>query len=178
MSGIGAVAHAAPSREDPAATSTSYTAGRYVVMLREPAAAGYGGGNPRYAATRSATGAFDARSARVAAYSAHLRRAQSDVAGEYAAQPLESFTVAANGFVADLTGAQALDLATDRRVLLVEKSRTLPRDTWRSPRFLGLSGADGAWNRHGSGATAGSGVVVASLDSGVWPESKSFAGAR
>jgi len=178
MTVVGTGAQAAPTGDDPAATGTSYSAGRYVVMLREPAAASYGGGNPRYAATRSTTGSFDARSARVAAYSSHLRRAQGDVAGQYGAKPVDSFTVAANGFVADLSATQALGLATDRRVLLVEKSRTLHLDTWRSPRFLGLTGESGVWKRHGSRASAGSGVVVGVLDTGIWPESKSFSGEK
>lgn len=168
---IGGSARAAHSEEDPASTATTYSAGRYVVMLREPAAASH-------RATRSVTGRFDARSAKVAAYSSHLRRAQRDVAGEYGAQPLDSFTVAANGFVADLSAAQALDLATDRRVLLVEKSRTLHLDTWRSPKVLGLTGESGVWKQHGSRASAGSGVVVGVLDSGIWPESRSFSGER
>lgn len=168
---VGTGAEAAPAGAEPAATTTAYSAGRYVVMLREPAAASY-------RATRSTVGRFDARSAKVAAYSSQLRRTQSDLAGEYGAEPLDSFTVAANGFVADLSAAQALDLATDRRVLLVEKSRTLKLDTWRSPRFLGMSGRSGAWKRHGSRASAGSGVVVGVLDSGIWPESKSFSGSR
>jgi subtilase family protein/PA domain-containing protein/peptidase inhibitor I9 len=171
LTGSLAVVPPGVAAEDGTVQATTYSAGRYVVMLREPAAASY-------RATRSETGSFDARSAKVTAYSAHLRRAQSDVAGEYGAKPLDSFTVAANGFVADLSAAQALDLATDRRVLLVEKSRTLHIDTWRSPRFLGLSGESGVWKKHGSRATAGSGVVVGVLDSGVWPESKSFSGAR
>ncbi|MBA2954917.1 S8 family serine peptidase [Nocardioides sp. MAH-18] len=168
MAVVGSSAHAAPSGDDPS-TSTTYSAGRYVVMLREPAAASS-------RTTRSDAGRFDARSTKVAAYSSHLRRVQSDVAGEYGARPVDSFTVAANGFVADLSAAQALDLATDRRVLLVEKSRTLHLDTWRSPEFLGLSGTSGTWKQHGSRASAGSGVVVGVLDSGIWPESKSFAG--
>lgn len=171
----GGAAAAADDTTDDTARATSYTAGytagRYVVMLKQPAAASH-------RATRSAVGRFDARSAKVAAYTAQLRRAQSDIAGEYDAQPVDSFTVAANGFVADLSAAQALDLATDRRVLLVEKSRTLQLDTWRSPRFLGLTGSGGAWQRHGGRASAGSGVVVGVLDSGIWPESKSFSGPR
>ncbi len=169
-------APAGAASDESSGPSTSYVAGRYVVMLREPSAAGYGGGLPRYAATRSSAGTFDARSARVAAYSGYLRRTQRDIADEYGAAPVDSFTVAANGFVADLSGAQALDLASDRRVLLVEKSRTLRVDTWRSPRFLGMTGPNGAWTRNGGRAGAGSGVVVGVLDSGIWPESKSFAG--
>jgi len=129
MTVVGTGAQAAPTGDDPAATGTSYSAGRYVVMLREPAAASYGGGNPRYAATRSTTGSFDARSARVAAYSSHLRRAQGDVAGQYGAKPVDSFTVAANGFVADLSAMKDWGLELDKRHILVDSAmRTnLPR---------------------------------------------------
>jgi subtilisin family serine protease len=147
-------------------TAPALGPGRYVVMLREPAAAG------------AASGTFNARSARVTAYRAQLRRTQSTVAAKYGAKPVESFTAASNGFVADLSGKQASALSADRRVLLVEKSRTLKPATWRSPKFLGLTGKNGAWTTHGGQAKAGAGVVVADLDSGIWPESRSFAGAR
>jgi subtilisin family serine protease len=151
-------------------TAPALGAGRYVVMLREPAAAG--------SVTGSESGRFDARSARVTAYRAQLRRTQSTVAATYGAKPVESFTAASNGFVADLSGKQASALSGDRRVLLVEKSRTLKPATWRSPKFLGLTGKNGAWTTHGGQRKAGAGVVIADLDSGIWPESKSFAGAR
>ncbi|MDF1604336.1 S8 family serine peptidase [Nocardioides sp. YIM 152315] len=170
----GAPAGAAPASDDGAVTGAEVTAGRYVVLLREPAATGYAGGTGRYRATRSTTGQFNARSARVAAYSAHLRRAHAAVARDAGAEPVRDFTIAANGFVADLTTAQVVDLSSDRRVLLVEKSRTLHLDTWRSPKFLGLTGRDGAWARHGGRGEAGAGVVIGDLDSGIWPQSKSF----
>ena len=62
-------------------------------------------------------------------------------------------------------------------MLLVEKSRTLKPATWHSPKFLGLTGKNGAWTTHGGQQNAGAGVVIADLDSGIWPESKSFSGA-
>ncbi|MFC7495384.1 MULTISPECIES: S8 family serine peptidase [unclassified Nocardioides] len=161
-----------------ATTGLSVTGGRYVVLLRDPPATGYDGGTGRLRATRSTTGQFSARSARVAAYSAHLRRTHTAVARDHGAEPVRDFTVAANGFVADLTRTQALALANDRRVLLVEKSRTLRLDTWRSPDYLGLTGRDGAWAGHGGRGNAGAGVVIGDLDSGIWPESKSFHGKR
>lgn len=158
--------------------TSSLADGRYVVLLRAPAATGYAGGTGSYAATRSTTGQFNARSARVAAYSAHLRRTHAEVARDHGTEPVQDFTVAANGFVADLTKEQAFDLSTDRRVLLVEKSRTLRLTTWHSPDFLGLTGRHGAWARHGGRDGAGAGVVIGDLDSGIWPESKSFAGEK
>ena len=165
LTAVSAPATAADDGSSPA-PSAALGSGRYVVMLREPAAV---------AAARTA-GAFDARSARVASYRTHLRRSHTALAQEYGATPVADYTAAANGFAADLTQQQAVAISADRRVLLVEKSRTLKLDTWRSPAFLGLSGRNGAWSRHGGGKDAGAGVVIADLDSGIWPESKSFAG--
>src|SRR5207244_8854894 len=50
-------------------------------------------------------------------------------------------------------------------------------DTWNTPRFLGLDGPNGVWAKYGGPAKAGDGVVVGDIDSGIWPESASFAGA-
>lgn len=169
---------AAPSGDASSPTVVKdLSAGRYVVVLREPGAASYDGGNPRFGATRSTSGQFDARSARVQAYTAHLRQTQQRVAGEYGVDPVASVTVATNAFVADLTKQQALRLSTDRRVMLLDKSRNLQLDTWNTPDFLGLTGKNGAWTKHGGEARAGDGTVVAVLDSGIWPESRSFKGA-
>ncbi|GAA4706192.1 hypothetical protein GCM10023349_25270 [Nocardioides conyzicola] len=142
-------------------------AGRYVVMLREPSATGASTGTT-----------FNARSQRVTAYRTHLRQTHASIAKQYGTKPVMDFTAATNGFVADLTKAQALDLSTDKRVLLLEKSQTLKLDTWHTPKFLGLTGKNGAWTKHGGAKKAGAGVVVADLDSGIWPESKSFAGEK
>ncbi len=172
-----APASAAPSGDLTSASVKDLSAGRYVVVLREPAAATYAGGNPRYGATRSTTGQFDARSARVQAYTAHLRQTHDRIAGEYGVEPVADVTVATNAFVADLTKQQALRLSTDRRVLLLDKSRNLKVDTWHTPTFLGLTGKNGAWTQHGGEDHAGDGIVVADLDTGIWPESRSFRGA-
>ena len=160
---------AGPAAADDGADSTAVPAlgaGRYIVMLRQPAAVG------------ATTGSFDARSARVTSYRAQLRQSHTTIARQYGAKPVADFTAASNGFAADLTGAQASALSVDRRVLLVEKSRTLKPATWHSPKFLGLTGKAGAWTSHGGREDAGAGVVIADLDSGIWPESKSFSGAR
>ena len=89
---------------------------------------------------------------------------------------LSSFTVASNGFVAELSADEALDLATDRRVLLVAKDVKREMDTWETPDSLGLTGRRGAWKESGNRKKAGAGTVVGILDSGYWPESPSFAG--
>jgi subtilisin family serine protease len=157
-------------------TFTSMTAGRYVVLLREPGATRYNGSNPKYAATRAqGDGGFDASSSRVAAYSSHLRAAQQSVAKSVGAKVDQSYTIALNGFSADLTAKQAQALAADRSVLLIQKDQLVHADTWNTPNFLGLTGKNGAWTKHGGQKHAGDGIVVADLDSGIWPEAKSFA---
>ena len=174
------VATAADSGGDASAVpvaGTHFTAGRYLVMLRAPGAAGYGGGNARYAATHSSSGEFDAHTDRAQAYTNHLRSTHRSIAQEYGTKPVADFTVASNGFVADLTKSQAIGLAADSRVLLVEKSRNYKLDSINTADTLGMTGKHGAWRMHGGEANAGSGVVVGDLDSGIWPESKSFRGA-
>lgn len=156
----------------------TFPAGRYLVMLREPAAAQYDGGRPGLAATRAGTGArFRAGSAAVADYAAHLRRAQTRVAHDVGAAVDRRWTLATNGFSARLTGRQAEELAGRRDVLLVAPERRRHLDTWSTPDALGLSGSTGAWRRDAGGrGRAGGGVVVGVIDSGVWPESASFRG--
>ncbi|GAW50198.1 MULTISPECIES: S8 family serine peptidase [unclassified Nocardioides] len=177
LAGVPAATAAGSAPGKAASPMTTYTSGRYIVLLREPAAATYDGGNRHFAATRSTTGRFDARSARVQSYRAHLTSTHQRIADEFGTKTVADLTVATNGFVADLTKQQAFDLATDRRVLLVEKSTNMKVDTWHTPTFLGLTGKNGAWAKHGGENHAGDGVVIADLDTGIWPESKSFEGA-
>ena len=152
-------------------------AGRYVTLLRQPSAATYDGSG-RFARTRAAAGdPFSPRSTAARTYRSHLERTHDAVARSVGADVVRSFTVASNGFVADLTGRQAAALSTDRRVLLVERDRLLQPDTYNTPDFLGLTGDNGAWTTHGGPRRAGAGTVVGVIDSGIWPESRSFAGA-
>jgi subtilisin family serine protease len=156
----------------------SFAPGRYLVMLREPAAAQYDGGRPGLGPTRARSGGvFRAGSEAVRDYSAHLHRVQTRVAREVGVEVGRRWTVAANGFSARLTGRQAEELAGRRDVLLVAPEERRHLDTWSTPGALGLTGPDGAWRRDsGSRGKAGRGVVVGVIDSGVWPESESFRG--
>jgi subtilisin family serine protease len=61
-------------------------------------------------------------------------------------------------------------------VVKVFKNRMHRAETVSTPRYLGLSGNGGVWNKHvGGEAGAGQGVIVGVLDSGFWPENPSFA---
>ncbi len=150
----------------------------FVVVLKEPAATRYEGGRAGLARTQAANGRFDGRSAAVRAYSAHLRSTQRSIADRVGATVQRSFTVALNGFSAQLTTKQAAELRADRRVELVQRDVARKLNTSVSPTFLGLTGKNGAWTTHGGPAKAGAGTVVGIIDSGIWPEAKSFAGRR
>ncbi|CAN5651648.1 hypothetical protein BH11ACT8_BH11ACT8_09660 [soil metagenome] len=157
---------------------TTYDAGRYVVVLKAPAAASYTGGTKGYAPTKAAGSApFKADSKAVQTYAKHLRSVQDKVASSVGASASKHYTLALNGFTADLSGAAATKLATDKNVLLLQKDAKSKVDTWQTPSFLGLDGANGAWAQHGGEANAGDGIVVGVIDSGIWPSTGSFKGA-
>ena len=159
------------------ATATSYTAGHYIVMLRDPAASAYRGGRPGLGATRVAPGGhFDGHSAKVREYSQHLTGVQNHLAASVGATADRHFTVAANGFSATLSGKQATELASDSDVLLVSRDVARKLDSAQPADLLGLSGKHGVWSQHRGQKAAGDGVVVGDIDTGIWPESKSFAG--
>ena len=151
-------------------------AGRYIVLLRQASAATYDG-RGSFARTRPAVGdQLDARSSAARDYRAHLQRTHDAVASSVGASVLHHYSVATNGFVARLDGRQARDLTLDKRVLLVRRDQRQEPDTWNTPDFLGLTGENGAWTTHGGPRRAGAGVVVGIIDTGIWPESESFAG--
>ncbi|WP_051426003.1 S8 family serine peptidase [Jiangella gansuensis] len=158
---------------------SSYGDGSYVVVLTEPPAATYEGGVAGLRATAPAEGEkMRAESRAVRDYRGHLRERQDAVADAVGADPLYQYTVAVNGFAAELSGEQAADLAADPGVLAVVPDTPRTVDTVKSPDFLGLTGDDGVWAGLGGPADAGRGVVVGVIDSGIWPESASFAGAE
>jgi subtilisin family serine protease len=157
-------------------------AGRYVVVLRQPGATRYSGGIAGLKATRAKAGtAFNARTTKVRAYERYLVRRQDKVAASVGATISDRTTLASNAFTTRLTARQAVRLSSDRAVLMLVKDQAFHLDTWNTPSLLGLedergSGTGGVWSEHDGVARAGAGVVVGVLDSGIWPESKSFAG--
>ncbi|KAK1685124.1 hypothetical protein QYE76_045972 [Lolium multiflorum] len=78
---------------------------------------------------------------------------------------LYSYSRAATGFAARLTGRQAARLASQRSVLAVVPDATLQLHTTLSPSFLGLSASSGLLPAS-NGATD---VVIGVMDSGVYP---------
>jgi hypothetical protein len=151
---------------------------RYIVTLTDKPIATYGGDVKGLGTTRPSKGArVNVTSGRAKRYRAYLEKQQENAAARVGARPLKHYAVSLNGFTTTLTPEQARTLQREPGVLAVTKDR--PRrltDNKNSADFLKLSGSNGVWAALGGKKNAGRGVVVGVVDSGYWPESKSFAG--
>ena len=145
----------------------------------------YDGSIAGYQATKPATGSkIDPNSAVVSRYVSLLHARHTSAmknAGVGAARVLYEYYYSYNGFSAKLTAAQANKLAAQPGVISITPNEIVTVDTSDTPSFLGLTGPDGLWAKLG-GPTgnksklsgAGDGIIIGDIDSGIWPESKSF----
>ena len=90
--------------------------------------------------------------------------------GASATDKLTTYTYAANGFAATLTGAQAGARSQRPGVSFVVPDQIRTIQTDGTPDFLGLTAEDGPW---ASGLT-GEDVIIGVIDTGIWPEHPSF----
>ncbi|KAF8401106.1 hypothetical protein HHK36_014410 [Tetracentron sinense] len=104
-------------------------------------------------------------------YSAHLQSLFSD-----SDALLYTYTSAYHGFAASLDPDQAQSLRRSDSVLGVYEDSVYTLHTTRTPGFLGLDTDSGLWEGHRTQDLnqASQDVVIGVLDTGVWPESKSF----
>jgi subtilisin family serine protease len=178
----------ASAANDPAATDAAEsgslpvpeTSGKYIVTLAKPPVAAYAGGEGDIPATKPEAGeTLQADSAAAQEYAAVITSDQQAVAQSVGVTADASYSVALNGFTADLSSSQAQELAAKPEVLSVTKDRLVTVDDDRnSADFLKLTGPNGLWaQQFGGPAGAGKGVVIGVIDSGIWPESASVAGA-
>ncbi|GGK91965.1 hypothetical protein Sme01_54370 [Sphaerisporangium melleum] len=172
-----ATAAAEPPVPVPSSVAAQVAAGRYLVTLAEKPIATYEGGVGGIGRTRPVNGKkVDVTSTDARRYRDHLAERQNQVAATVGATPVQRFAVASNTFVADLTGAQALKLMrTPGVVSVVPNKLHKATDDRNSTDFLKLSGPKGLWSALGGTDKAGKGVVIGVIDTGVWPESASFA---
>lgn len=87
-----------------------------------------------------------------------------------------TYSTAFHGFAASLDPEQAESLRQSDSVLDVYEETVYALHTTRTPKFLGIDRDDGLWEGHSAGdlGQASHDVIVGVLDTGVWPESKSF----
>ena len=157
---------------------TSFTPGRYIVTLVDQAAATYDGGVRGFAPTTPPEGEqLNPRRQAVQNYTDYLAGQQDDVAASVGAKVTYSYTLASNGFAANLTAAQAVELSANKAVAsLVHDELKQITAAQRSTEFLGLEGAGGVWESIGGAEQAGEGIVVGVLDTGIAPENLAFVG--
>ena len=151
-----------------------------LVKLDADALASYAGGLPGLAATSPrVTGARrldpDAPSSR--AYLDHFRRKQEDFESSCrtfvpGAVVTHSLPLIFGGVAVVLPEDAVEELAKLPGVRQVYPDELLQIDTDASPRFVG---APAAWSALGGRDSAGQGIVVGVLDTGIWPEHPSFA---
>ncbi|GLJ29156.1 hypothetical protein SUGI_0574870 [Cryptomeria japonica] len=96
---------------------------------------------------------------------------QSD---SHATELLYTYDTVLHGFAAMLSSAEAEAMETMDGCLAVIPASLHQLDTTHSPEFLGLVSSSGfLWNY----STYGEGIIVGVIDTGIWPESKSFSDA-
>lgn len=162
------------------ATSVSATAAPdaqkrkpYVVIMEAEPALSYTGGTKRLAATKPDDGEkINAKDAKVKAYVSHLKSDQQAALKEagVSAKPVNQVAIAANGFAAMMTPAEAEKVSKSKGVAYVEEDELRQVQTDVSPEFLGLTKRSEAWGR----GLTGKGVIVGVIDTGIWPEHPSF----
>ncbi|WP_308467635.1 S8 family serine peptidase [Rathayibacter soli] len=157
---------------------THFKPGKYIVTLAQDAAATYTGDVSGYAATKPQPGhKLAPQSAKVKAYSGYLKGQQKKVADAAGVSLGYTYTVALNGFSAQLSAKQAAQLVATKGVVAVTPDAIQHVQAESDYSFLGLDGSSGVWAGVGGTDKAGAGIVVGDIDTGIAPENPSFAGA-
>lgn len=156
--------------------------GSYVVLLDEAPAASYDGGAAGLPGTTPRPGeTFDPHSRPVTRYVDHLRDRQRELADAAGIEPLATYQTVLNGFSARMTPDAAARLAATDGVRAVHPDEVFHPDPALSREVLEL-GAQGGAEQGVSGAeetpTAGAGVVIGVIDTGIAPDNPAFAGER
>ena len=152
--------------------AASFEDGRYLVELRDEPISTYEGGVQAFSATAD-EGNVNFNSPQSKQYGAHLESVQAEVAAGASVSIDASLTATYNGFVADLTGEQAAQLAQNPLVVDIVKDELLQLQEAPATEYLEL---EAAFNQIGGWDGAGEGIVVGVIDSGIAPENPFFAG--
>ncbi|ERN18248.1 subtilisin-like protease SBT1.6 [Amborella trichopoda] len=84
---------------------------------------------------------------------------------------VQVYDTAFHGFAARLAADEAAEIGEHPAILVVLEDQPRQLHTTRSPQFLGLSNRRGLW----SDSDYGSDAIIGVLDTGIWPERRSFA---
>jgi subtilisin family serine protease len=162
-----------PVDSDRRAKQATATNNVYIVQLDGAPVTAYDGGIKGLQATKPKKGQkIDPDAPAVTSYMAYLAsRHDAALRGVGNAKKLYSYGYVFNGFAAELSDAQAQQLALSKGIVAVSKDEARTLDTSTTSAFLGLSGSDGFWTKTGA---KGEGVVIGMVDSGIWPEAPSF----
>ena len=176
-SAVADAASTATTSTPPAAADGLGTAGVYVVQMADLPVVAYDGSTAGYAATKPAKGSkIDVTSTAVTRWADNLKSKHANALRSVGATTrLYDYAYSYNGFAAQLTGAQAKALRSTAGVVAVTKQQTYTIDTSTTPGFLGLTDEGGLWDQLGGTKSAGEDIVIGVIDSGIWPESLSFA---
>jgi subtilisin family serine protease len=150
--------------------------GIYIIqMINEPVVA-YTGDIPGLAATKPDKGQkINPNSPDVIKYVAFLDARHDEVLSKVGGgQKVYDYHYSFNGFAARLSLEQANQLTTVSGVLNVSPDQLVTSDTSSTPTFLGLDAPGGLWEQLGGVNSAGDGIIIGIVDSGIWPESASF----
>jgi subtilisin family serine protease len=151
-----------------------------IIKLTDASAASYRGGVKNLKATNPAArgaSSLDFKSNDLKAYRAYLNGKQDAFAarltsGVNGAKVTGRFDVVLNAISAVVPSTDVARIAAMPGVAAVYPDSLLELETDVSPQFIG---APTVWNSLGGQESAGEGVIVGVLDTGIWPEHPSFA---
>ncbi len=152
------------------------TDGIYIVQMVDQPVVAYTGGVKGLTATAPKQGQkIDPNSAAVTAYAGYLNGKHAAALLAAGGKKLYDYDYSYNGFAAKLTAAQANKIASLKDVMAVSPDEVRTMDTSSTPTFLKLDAEGGLWDQLGGVGKAGDGIIIGVIDSGIWPESLSFA---
>lgn len=147
--------------------------GAYVVILRDQPAAVWARSRPGQHGQHVR---LDRSDPAVEDYVRHLADRRADVLDSLSGVHVrQTYSFASVGFSATMSRRTAAQVAADPDVLLVAPDTVRQGADYDTPRYLGLTGPEGLWNRLGGDRAAGEGVIIGDIDSGITPESAAFA---
>ncbi|MCE7735937.1 MAG: S8 family peptidase [Candidatus Heimdallarchaeota archaeon] len=152
----------------------SQKVGTYIVTMYDLPVVAYDGDIKGLKATKTTSGKINPNSANVEKYVNFLTVTHDNLmesVGLDSSVKIYDYVYSINGFAAEMSEYQALQLNARSDVLSVQPNEIVFPTTDSSPDFLGLTDPAGPWAK----GYDGEGVVVGVIDTGIWPEHASFA---